>query len=879
MLFFYVIYFILLLPILSQPFKKYGSKGQRLAELGGIENLEQAVQLFQKQRKSARSKREAFTAINNVAVTMLRIGNLKHPATNSINAYKIALKSWRKCLKLNKKSKKVKKNLKLLEETCRRRFHGAPDCDEALKEDSTYQQSPKFLRSMYKGSITINARTGNSRTSSVDGSEFHDIFSTTVDETFDSVVEDLEDLNIVYETMSSLITEGIKNIRLYKKEIQKAHGLNNEADKYGEKDLISNERRGANRESVELSNALLQFTKASGLYSSLIMKSTSNVEFGDENDANQLDSIVASNNIAAIYLMMATNELSGTDLNREIIYTAQRYIDEAERILKTNPYVLSLHEEQLSSSSMNTKAGTNRCMKAVSINFAIIDRMKRQAQRELDQLRGDVPFYLHLSEKPSKIFRKRKPHFEPIERIQWPPSSAHLLNYGFKSLPTIGAYLRRRNTPCVIENTKDYVDTWKLQKKWSNTSYLKKHLNPILFVSMTESSSNLYGTDKMDSRMNTAEFFQRLHQMNSTNGVPHDGKHPYISIDINHDNIQENGILEDDLSNTNFHDVSAGYMPIGNPMKLILWVGASNVSAVGHYDHAFNCFMMIRGSKRFIVAPPGNSIDLYFHPAPSMSHRQSQMRNYDKINSNVYPRAIKVPFQEAEVMAGEIMYLPPLWIHSVESTSGPSVAISAWSYPGQIIGCINELSNNFRTSTQRVLDSIIYLTKSVNMRIKIHRATYFTFILRVLVKVFDEGVQSSRVVIGDGSSYDFVRALLESKYNNEHSIEAGCGVKATCPNKNDLLLIPSVLDRAIEKESIRRAKMLGAEGFEVSPLGSMLEVGAHVPLMMASIEFLSHVGLSFGKTINHGDEAGTKVCDFIHSCLLPMLETKRKNKK
>ena len=115
MLFFYVIYFILLLPILSQPFKKYGSKGQRLAELGGIENLEQAVQLFQKQRKSARSKREAFTAINNVAVTMLRIGNLKHPATNSINAYKIALKSWRKCLKLNKKSKKVKKNLKLLE--------------------------------------------------------------------------------------------------------------------------------------------------------------------------------------------------------------------------------------------------------------------------------------------------------------------------------------------------------------------------------------------------------------------------------------------------------------------------------------------------------------------------------------------------------------------------------------------------------------------------------------------------------------------------------------------------------------------------------------------------------------------------------------------
>jgi hypothetical protein len=123
-----------------------------------------------------------------------------------------------------------------------------------------------------------------------------------------------------------------------------------------------------------------------------------------------------------------------------------------------------------------------------------------------------------------------------------PPSVLELtraLKYGFKSLPTIGAYIKKRNTPCVIENTKEYVNTWKLQHKWSNTSYLNKHLNPVLMVSMTKESSNLYGTDKMDSRMNTAEFFQRLHQMNSTNGVPHDGKHPYISIDINRDQIQE----------------------------------------------------------------------------------------------------------------------------------------------------------------------------------------------------------------------------------------------------------------------------------------------------------------------------------------------------
>ena len=90
-----------------------------------------------------------------------------------------------------------------------------------------------------------------------------------------------------------------------------------------------------------------------------------------------------------------------------------------------------------------------------------------------------------------------------------------------------------------------------------------------------------------------------------------------------------------------------------------------------------------------------------------------------------------------------------------------------------------------------------------------------------------------------------------------------------------MLFLPSLLDHAIEKEAVRRARMLGAEGIQASPLASMLEVGAHVPLMMASVEYLSHVGISYGRTIGHGDEAGTKVCDFIHSCVLPMLRGKK----
>ena len=90
----------------AQRFASYGRKGKRLAEKGGLDNLEQAVHLFQQQKKAASAKRQAFTAMNNIAVTMLRIGNLKQPALNSVEAYQAALENWRKCLRLHKKSKK-----------------------------------------------------------------------------------------------------------------------------------------------------------------------------------------------------------------------------------------------------------------------------------------------------------------------------------------------------------------------------------------------------------------------------------------------------------------------------------------------------------------------------------------------------------------------------------------------------------------------------------------------------------------------------------------------------------------------------------------------------------------------------------------------------
>ena len=850
--------------ISSTDFENFGTRGKKLAETGGIQNLEKAITFFKKQRKSAKSKRQAFTATNNVAVTRLRLGNLKRPASRAVEDYKVALQSWRKCLKLNSKSKKVLRNLQLLDDFCRRRYHGAPSCDEALTDNSVYQQNPKFLRSMYKGNLEVDV----------------DVTGT---------LQPIDRRKHIYATSSLLITKGMKHIRSYKQ--QNVQEEENNEDGAGA-------NLNGDKLPKQLGDALFAFTQASALHHSEHnnQENEDNEELNEMNDSNDdgvLDYIIATNNVAAIYLTMAGNTLGSNNMDRSTIDHAVELVEEAQRVLQR----VKLFEHTLDQT--DSKALTT----SVTNNHGIVERIKLQIQGELKELRNGVPTTEELAKQNQATKEdgtkdgtkdgtedgtegdtetKKKTNFPSVDKIHWPPSKSHLKQYGFRSIPSVGAYVRQRNTPVVITGTnqgKRKIDVWNLQSKWSNTKYLEENLKPIVLISMTKSAENLYGTDQMDKRMNIHEFFARLHYMNETGGTPYDGLHPYVSLDIDADHVSAGSELMDDLVNTNFQDVSAGYFPIGKQMKLILWIGASNVSAVGHYDHAYNCFLMLRGSKRFIVAPPSSSIDLYFHPAPSHSHRQSQMRHFDRINNTMYSRASKVPFQEANVQPGEIMYLPPLWIHNVISTSGPSVALSAWSYPGKVLSCIDELSNDFRKPTNQLLALYIDGTSSRSIGNKLHLATYATFIVRVLLKVFDSQVNYNYLnSVGDGSASAFVEGLLESKYNNKDSEEAGCTAKSTCPTIDDYHLIPSLLEKKIEEESVRRAIMLGSRGIEESPLGSLLESGAHVPLIMASVEYLSHVSQSFGRTIGHGDEAGKKVCHFIRNCILPRLKEAEEKK-
>jgi hypothetical protein len=116
-----------------------------------------------------------------------------------------------------------------------------------------------------------------------------------------------------------------------------------------------------------------------------------------------------------------------------------------------------------------------------------------------------------------------------------------------------------------------------------------------------------------------------------------------------------------------------------------IWFGGRGSNMRAHYDAMHNFHVQIQGQNRFLLYPPSHWRYLYLHPRLHASHRYSQV-NPDDYNRKEYPLyefANKIsdsgPF-EVTLEEGNILYVPPYWIHEVESV-GPkiSIAVNVWT--------------------------------------------------------------------------------------------------------------------------------------------------------------------------------------------------------
>jgi tRNA wybutosine-synthesizing protein 4 len=82
-----------------------------------------------------------------------------------------------------------------------------------------------------------------------------------------------------------------------------------------------------------------------------------------------------------------------------------------------------------------------------------------------------------------------------------------------------------------------------------------------------------------------------------------------------------------------------------------------------------NILCQIQGSKRLLLFPPSDIEYFQFEPGASSSSINvfSELEEY--ILAGAHP-------QEVQLSPGDILFLPPLWLHTAIPTSGMSVAVN-----------------------------------------------------------------------------------------------------------------------------------------------------------------------------------------------------------
>ena len=146
----------------------------------------------------------------------------------------------------------------------------------------------------------------------------------------------------------------------------------------------------------------------------------------------------------------------------------------------------------------------------------------------------------------------------------------------------------------------------------------------------------------------------------------------------------------------------------GSEVARLAWLGTRGATTQAHYDVEHNFFAQIYGTKRFVLWPPTSHAEMKLHPTRHSRHRQSQLDGLPTATASTTPAtattsssasaatdtAAAISASEAaaaaaaasgarslsvELRPGELLYVPPFWLHHVTATSALSASVSVWS--------------------------------------------------------------------------------------------------------------------------------------------------------------------------------------------------------
>ena len=234
----------------------------------------------------------------------------------------------------------------------------------------------------------------------------------------------------------------------------------------------------------------------------------------------------------------------------------------------------------------------------------------------------------------------------------------------------------RRATPIVLRNSA--TELWPARKKWT-PEYLESKVKTL--TGIYENTNRWFGP-YYDQKKPLSRFSERLNPYRADLSMagkdffsriqsPRPGKYLYFTGDIS----QLGEWAVDDIQ-------PQRELLILNPRRSSVntWIGQPNVVTHCHYDGYHNFYAQLYGRKRFTLFKPTEWPGLYPYPFLHPNHAQAQVNlsSPNAVESKLFPLVGRVEAVEASLEPGDLLYIPPLWFHHVESLS-VSISVNVWT--------------------------------------------------------------------------------------------------------------------------------------------------------------------------------------------------------
>jgi hypothetical protein len=140
-----------------------------------------------------------------------------------------------------------------------------------------------------------------------------------------------------------------------------------------------------------------------------------------------------------------------------------------------------------------------------------------------------------------------------------------------------------------------------------------------------------------------------------------DGRFSYYSTLLNETSPE----LLADFDSSPYQNVS------GSDLLINFWAASGGAVSRLHYDAAHNLFLQLRGRKRFLLVAPHDAVAqrLPMYPSAHPCHRASPVDPTSFFASQV-PQLADLIVREALLEEGDLLYIPPFWLHHVETLTG-----------------------------------------------------------------------------------------------------------------------------------------------------------------------------------------------------------------